>query len=451
MADIFVEDNFYMGTSEACIVDLTPPTFAGINFLDVESRGQIRAGWSAATDPNNPIRYEVYIQASTATGLFNTANITGITDKLQLDIFTLPDGSFLVNGTTYFVGVRAVDALSNRDSNTVSQSVISTGVLTSIDMYESEISHSIDEDNQFRLTAWANKNQSLAIAPSAVLGTAAYQIYDKLGSAIVGMSGSGISANAQGLYVFPAVSNLIETQLEHYEVKISITVDGEVRVNHIPLMSRTPNYETDAGFAVNADNELVGAVWTKANGARLSDLSRISNGHYHIHDSNGVAVPGLTESGLSPNADGLFIITPVSASALDLQSSVYFAHVRAEVDGIQISNSVPLSFGIPSYEPKAQFSITASNQFQATLWVTANGNIKTTNLGTASYQVFDASGNPVAGLSQTGITADVNGRFQITPVSAVLLTDLTHYSVRVGIEVDGIERVSYKGFTLLGT
>lgn len=451
MADIFVEDNFYMGTSDACVIDLIPPTFAGINFLDVESRGQIRAGWSAASDLNTPIRYEVYIQASTVTGLFNTANITGITDKLQLDIFTLPDGSFLVNGTTYFVGVRAVDALSNRDANTVSLNVISTGVLTSIDTYESKIAHSIDEDNQFRLTAWANKNLSLAIAPSAILGLASYQVYDKLGNSIVGMSGSGISANVQGLYVFPAVTNLLETQVEHYEVKISIIVDGEARVNHIPLLNQTPIYETDAGFSVNANNQLVGALWTKANGARLSDLSRITNGYYHIHDSNGIAVPGLTESGLTANADGLFIITPVSAAPLNLQSSVYFAHVRVEIDGIQISDSVPLSFGVPAYEPKAQFSINALNQFQATLWVTANGNIKTTNLGTASYQVFDSSGNPVAGLTQAGISADVNGRFQITPASAVLLTDLTHYSVRVAVTVDGVERVSYKGFTLLGT
>jgi len=152
MADIFVADNFYMPTSDACIVDLTPPTFAGINFLDVESRGQIRAGWPAASDPNTPIRYEVYIQATTPTGLFNTANITAITDKLQYDIFTLPNGSFLVNGTTYYVGVRAVDAISNRDTNTVSLNVISTGVLTSIDVYESKCAFSISSDNLFHIT-----------------------------------------------------------------------------------------------------------------------------------------------------------------------------------------------------------------------------------------------------------------------------------------------------------
>jgi hypothetical protein len=152
MPNILIENNFYQGTSQACIVDLTPPTFAGITFLDVESRGQIRAGWSAATDATAPIRYEVYIKASTATGLFSTTNIIAITPNLQYDIFTMPDGSFLQNGTTYYVGVRAIDGVNNRDSNIISMNVISTGVLTSIDVYETFAAWSIDTSNQFRIT-----------------------------------------------------------------------------------------------------------------------------------------------------------------------------------------------------------------------------------------------------------------------------------------------------------
>ena len=181
MPNILIENNFYQSTSSACIVDLTPPTFAGINFLDVESRGQIRAGWSAATDATAPIRYEVYIKAATATGLFSTTNIIAVTPNLQYDIFTLPDGSFLQNGVTYYVGVRAIDGVNNRDSNVVSMNVISTGVLTTIDVYKNEVSWSIDNSNQFRLTMWSNKNESLALAPNGILGTASYQIYNKSG------------------------------------------------------------------------------------------------------------------------------------------------------------------------------------------------------------------------------------------------------------------------------
>jgi hypothetical protein len=72
-------------------------------------------------------------------------------------------------------------------------------------------------------------------------------------------------------------------------------------------------------------------------------------------------------------------------------------------------------------------------------------------LGTASYQIYDASGNPVAGLTQSGITADANGYFHITPVLATLITDLTHYTAKITISVAGLNRVSTRAFTLLGT
>lgn len=105
MADILVSDSFYQGSSQACIADLTPPTFAGLVEARVESRGQIRTTWAAASDPSTPIYYEIYIQAGSAFGLFNLSNIVGITDKLQFDTWTTPDGQFLVNGTTYHLSL----------------------------------------------------------------------------------------------------------------------------------------------------------------------------------------------------------------------------------------------------------------------------------------------------------------------------------------------------------
>ena len=107
---------------------------------------------------------------------------------------------------------------------------------------------------------------------------------------------------------------------------------------------------------------------------------------------------------------------------------------------------------VPNYEVKAQFSINALNQLQATFWAqSTQGVVELTGLGTANYTVYDSNGTAVAGLTESGISADGNGRFKITPVSAALLTDLTHYSVKIGIIIHGTERVSYKGFTLLGT
>ena len=153
--DQFIFGDSFQSSSQACIVDLTAPTFSGINYLRVESRGQIRAKWTAASDATAPIRYEIYIQEFTATGLFSSANIIAITDKLQYDTFTMPDGSFLNNGSTYHVGVRAIDGVNNRDNNTVSLNVISTGILTSQDIYETKGTFTVGKNNMFQGTMWS--------------------------------------------------------------------------------------------------------------------------------------------------------------------------------------------------------------------------------------------------------------------------------------------------------
>ena len=448
MPNILIENNFYQGTSQACIVDLTPPTFAGITFLDVESRGQIRAGWSAATDATAPIRYEIYIKASTATGLFSTTNIIAVTPNLQFDIFTLPDGSFLVNGTTYYVGIRAIDGVNNRDSNTVSMSVISTGVLTSIDVYEMNAAWSIDTSNQFRLTMWANKNESLALAPNGVLGTASYQIYDKAGNAVVGMSGSSIAANGQGLFIAPAIANLLIDSAEHYEIKVTIVVDGEARTNMIPLLDERPDYKIGGLFFINVNNNFDGTFWVSKN--EVLQTTNLGTGSYQVYDHDGNPVVGMSGSGIVPDGNGIFKIAHV-ASLLEEDYPGFSVKVTVTVDGVSKSHMISQVSAPIEYRPKAQFSINASNQLQATFWLEYDSDIETAALGTANYTVYDANGNAVVGLSQSGITPDVNGRFHITPVSAALLTDLTHYSVKIGILSHGIERKAYKGFTLLGT
>lgn len=449
MPDIFVEGNYYQGTSEACIVDLTPPTFAGINFLDVESRGQIRAGWPAATDPNTPIRYEVYIKASNATGLFNTSNIAGITDKLQLDIFTMPDGSFLQNGTTYYVGVRAVDALSNRDSNTVSLNVISTGVLTSIDTYQTFASWSINENHNFRITAWANKNDSIAKSPSAVLGTASYRVYNKAGTPVSGMFETGISANAEGLYVFSAIPNTLDFSRNHYEIKVSITVDGEIRENFIPMLETEKRYVINGVADLNNSGQVIGSFWmTRNDQIATTDIDPAS---ISLYSADGVDL-SVTQTGITPNIDGIYVISPITLPfELDV-SKGYIVKVELPADGIIYTQNIILGNEPTVYDTKAVFSINASNQLEASFWVTKNNNLLNgAILGTASYQIYDKNGSAVAGLTQTGITADGNGYFHITPVLATLLTDLTHYTAKITINVAGQNRVSTKGFTLLGT
>lgn len=450
MPNILIGNNFYQGTSQACIIDLTPPTFAGINFLDVESRGQIRAGWSAATDATAPIRYEVYIKASTATGLFNTSNIVAVTPNLQFDIFSLPDGSFLQNGVTYYVGIRAVDGVNNRDSNLVSMSVISTGILTSIDVYECRASWSVDDLKQFRITLWADKNNGLAKSPGAVLGTASYQVFDKLGAAVVGMSGSGINANSEGLFIAPAVASTLDEDSEHYQIRATISIDGENRTNFIRLEAGNDRFEVNGTGGIDDNNNLIGSFWVTNNEKIVT--TELGTGSYQVYEADGTPILGFSESGITADVNGFFAVTPIPLPPSLSNTEPYIVRYTIVVHGEARSHNVIFSPGTTTYTCHSTFSINASNQLEATFWTTINDQLSDPNLlGTAAYQVYDKLGVAVPGLNQSGIVADVNGFYHITPVSAVLITDLTHYTVKITINIAGSDRVVAKGFSLLGT
>lgn len=101
----------------------------------------------------------------------------------------------------------------------------------------------------------------------------------------------------------------------------------------------------------------------------------------------------------------------------------------------------------PTYEPRALFSINASNQLQGTLWIVKNGTHLISNLGTASFLIRDQDGNTI-GITETGITADPNGFYQITPVLADAIQDLTHYTVELSISADSQLRKGVVGITL---
>lgn len=126
--DILFQASTYQATAQGCLVDLTPPTFAGIASLVARPNGALRPGWLAGTDASLPLSYEIYIQKDTATGLFSSGNIALVTRLLTVDIFQDALGALLEPDQLYFVGVRARDALGNLESNTASLSAVSTGV-----------------------------------------------------------------------------------------------------------------------------------------------------------------------------------------------------------------------------------------------------------------------------------------------------------------------------------
>lgn len=101
----------------------------------------------------------------------------------------------------------------------------------------------------------------------------------------------------------------------------------------------------------------------------------------------------------------------------------------------------------PIYEPRALFSINASNQLQGTFWIVKNGIHYTANIGTAEYVIRDQDGLTI-GITESGITADPNGLFIATPVLATAIQDLTHYTVEINISADNLLRKGIVGITL---
>jgi len=94
----------------------------------------------------------------------------------------------------------------------------------------------------------------------------------------------------------------------------------------------------------------------------------------------------------------------------------------------------------PTFQICAAGDINASNMFEASFWLNRNGVRQDSNLGNASYRIRDKDGALVSGMTEASIAPDVNGYFQITPVSAALIFDLTHYLLEIEIPYDGVEK-----------
>lgn len=122
-ADIFTADGVRQSTPTSATIATTPPTFAGIVSLSVVG-GFFQASWAAATAGYGDIVYDVYVQKDTATGLFADANRTVSTLTLSALIVYDANGNQFIPNSTYYVGVRAKDALGNKNTNSVSLSAV---------------------------------------------------------------------------------------------------------------------------------------------------------------------------------------------------------------------------------------------------------------------------------------------------------------------------------------
>lgn len=108
-------------TPQACIVDLTIPTFAGIQSLTLNQDGSLTAAWNAGTTTKPVLKYNLHISKDPLT-VFNAENLVLSTKNLSARVYTEANQTPLQYNTIYYMGVRAEDALGFQDSNTVTLS-----------------------------------------------------------------------------------------------------------------------------------------------------------------------------------------------------------------------------------------------------------------------------------------------------------------------------------------
>jgi hypothetical protein len=100
------------------------------------------------------------------------------------------------------------------------------------------------------------------------------------------------------------------------------------------------------------------------------------------------------------------------------------------------------------YETHGVFAISGDNEFQGFLWLTLNGDPIISALGTATVTIYDELDVVVTSVTQVGLTANVSGIYQLTPVNASDLAAFQHYRVKIQITHNSILRQSYRGFTI---
>jgi hypothetical protein len=327
-------------SSQACIVDLTAPVFSGIDFLTRGSLGQLRASWLPGTDATQPVSYEIYVKPISSFDLFNLANIVGVTRQLSFDIFNLPNGTLLQSGILYYVGVRAIDAVGNRDTNTIILDQTSPGILG---ITSGQISglFAINSQNELIASFWTNDSQGVIDNP-ARLGSASYVVYDKDGNNIPSMSETGILPDAKGFYQITPVNSVLDIYNTYYAVNVTIEIDGLEITYNLPIVypEAGPEYEPRAVFSVNAANELQGSLWiVKDNQKMTTDLGLAS---YVVRNKSGAPI-GISQSNISAT-NGYFQITPVIATQF-VSFNHYTVDIQIEADGVIRNGVVGLVIG----------------------------------------------------------------------------------------------------------
>jgi hypothetical protein len=136
-------------TSQACVVDLTPPTFSGVTSATPNSDGSFTVAYSAATDTALPVTYEIYIlpgvvSAATLFAASPCDNPRVVSRRTYID----SNGAPMVKDQTYTVGVRVRDAANNLNTNTAVITATAIGSVNLAQIYQDlQTSFALDHTN----------------------------------------------------------------------------------------------------------------------------------------------------------------------------------------------------------------------------------------------------------------------------------------------------------------
>jgi len=128
---VFFAQKMAIELPNACSLDITPPTFAGIVAATPQANGSLLASWGAGSDLTLPINYEVYclpgasVPAATLFAAVPAIKTSNLSEYLFRDRL-----GALLTAQAYTLGVRARDGVGNLNSNLVTINATATGVLT---------------------------------------------------------------------------------------------------------------------------------------------------------------------------------------------------------------------------------------------------------------------------------------------------------------------------------
>ena len=428
MAQYF-DGNFDQTTSGACVIVNTPPTFSGISSLIANSDGSLTASWSAATGVAvNPVKYNIYIASGVVVpaSLFLNSNLlpmsaTTTSARLYVDA----SQTVLIAGQTYTVGVRAVDAVGNEDGNTATVNQAVT----------------------------YNLYQLLQATPGLVwdVSKAAHTTSGTFGEANQGVVSISRANNLDNLDT--TVSSRA-TQSSVNSIPTNPLLDNDTRLNNLSNL--------DATVSSRASQSSVNAIPTNpllTSDSRLNNLdatisSRVATSDSRLANLDATISSRASQSSVNsiptnPLLDNDSRLNNLDASISSRAVETDLLAVKAKTDQLTFTGGDVNAYAVNiDQRTHGVFAINGNNELTGHLWLTNGGQVITAGLGTASYQVYDNNDSPVAGLGESGISANGNGVFLITPASAVSLDPFINYRVKISI-VQGVDTItSFRGFTI---